>query len=44
MALGERGETDGAGDAPALARDRLAEGGTDAAATRWIAEAEAALP
>ncbi|TDJ70601.1 MAG: tetratricopeptide repeat protein [Planctomycetota bacterium] len=43
MALGELGETDEAADALGLARDLLAEGGTDAAATRWVAEAEAAL-
>jgi hypothetical protein len=43
MALEGLGETDEAAHALALAKDILAEGGADAAAGRWIAEAEAAL-
>ena len=43
MALEGLGETDEAVQALGLAKDILAEGGADAAAARWIAEAEAAM-
>ena len=43
MVLGALGETDEAARALELARDLLAEDGVDAAAARWVAEAEAAL-
>ena len=39
MAMGGLGETDQADQALALARDLLAQGGEDAVAARWIAEA-----